>query len=176
VLFNQQRVGKNGASFRLFKFRTMRPGNGALITIGNDSRITSIGKFLRRSKFDELPQLFNVLKGEMSLVGPRPEVEFYVNDYTSYQRRVLNIVPGITDLSSLILSNESALLALASNPEQFYSKVLLRQKLRLSAIYSNQPSLPKYFTLLWWTFCALAHIPLPRINRIQKLLESCTFF
>jgi lipopolysaccharide/colanic/teichoic acid biosynthesis glycosyltransferase len=173
VIFSQQRIGINGRSFSLFKFRTMKQGKtGSRITIGKDDRITAIGHFLRRFKLDELPQLWNVIKGDMSLVGPRPEVSFYVDQYTSWQKNLLSVAPGITDLSSLILSNEADLLAKAPDPQKFYTQTLLKQKLRLSAIYASRPTISLYFLLLWWTALTLLHLPLTRVTRIRNLLGS----
>jgi lipopolysaccharide/colanic/teichoic acid biosynthesis glycosyltransferase len=173
VFFTQQRVGRNGELFSLYKFRTMRNDKkGNRITIGNDNRITGIGRILRKYKLDELPQLVNVIKGEMSLVGPRPEISFYVDQYSPWQRKLLTVRPGITDLSSLVLAKESELLAAAPDPEKFYISQLLRQKLRLSFIYGNHPSTGSYFLLLWWTFLTLLHIPLGRITKLRNLLAS----
>ena len=124
VLFKQVRVTKNGRLFKIYKFRTMRENSegNKQITVGNDSRITGVGHILRKTKLDELPQLFNVLKGEMSLVGPRPEVPKYVELYTEEQREILKVSAGITDYASIYFSNESELLGEAENPEEFYIK------------------------------------------------------
>jgi lipopolysaccharide/colanic/teichoic acid biosynthesis glycosyltransferase len=114
---------------------------GKQVTPSNDSRITKSGKFLRKYKLDELPQLFNVLKGEMSLVGPRPEVPTYVELYTPEQRKVLQLPPGITDLASIQFRNENELLAKAQNPEEFYIQEIMPQKLELNKQYIEQASL-----------------------------------
>ena len=112
VFFVQERIGKNGKPFKLIKFRSMREEltNQRLITVGNDSRITPVGKFIRKFKIDELPQLLNVFKGEMSIVGPRPEVRKYVDLYTTQQKRVLSVEPGLTDYASISFFNESDIL------------------------------------------------------------------
>jgi lipopolysaccharide/colanic/teichoic acid biosynthesis glycosyltransferase len=137
----QTRVGRNNKDFKIIKFRTMKTGSDkkGLLTIGgNDSRITKIGSNLRKYKLDELPQLFNVLKGDMSLVGPRPEVRKYVDLYSKEQLSVLNIKPGITDYASLIFFSESDLLAQSNNPEQTYIQEIMPEKLRINLIYLNQ--------------------------------------
>ncbi len=138
AFYKQVRVGKNGKEFKLFKFRTMRTGadKAGALTIGmRDSRITSIGYYLRRYKLDELPQLFNVLMGDMSFVGPRPEVPKYVAMYTAEQRVVLTVKPGITDYASIVYSEENALLASAENPEELYINKVMPAKLKLNMRY-----------------------------------------
>lgn len=142
ILYKQQRIGKNQQPFTLYKFRSMRvqPDNNQLLTIGNDSRITPIGRFIRQYKIDELPQLFNVLNGSMSLVGPRPEVAKYVNLYTTSQLKVLSVKPGITDWASIKYSNESELLAKAENPEEFYVSTIMPDKLALNLEYIKNQS------------------------------------
>lgn len=144
VLFRQTRIGRFGHEFKIYKFRTMVANAEALgkqITADGDQRITSSGKFLRKYKLDELTQLFNVLKGEMSIVGPRPEVPTYVALYTLEQRRVLEVPPGITDLASIHFRNESELLANTPNPEQAYIQAIMPQKLELNSQYIAQASL-----------------------------------
>jgi lipopolysaccharide/colanic/teichoic acid biosynthesis glycosyltransferase len=138
VLFTQQRVGRGGTPFGLLKFRTMVAdvsGRGRAITVGVDPRITKVGTVLRRYKLDELPQLWNVLRGDMGLVGPRPEVPTYVAGYTAEQREVLAVRPGITDPASLIYSDESTLLATFADPERAYVEEILPRKLALSRAY-----------------------------------------
>lgn len=152
ALYRQERVGKGGRLFRIHKFRTMRnearPGQSAL-TIGADARITRAGAWLRRSKLDELPQLVDVLCGDMSLVGPRPEVPRYVATYPDDVRAcVLSVRPGITDVASLTYRNESELLARASDPEREYREVVLPAKLRLSADYLRHATLASDLRLL----------------------------
>lgn len=144
VFYAQKRIGLSGKVFDLLKFRTMFVGSDkkGLLTVGaNDSRITKVGLFLRKYKLDELPQLFNVLNGTMSFVGPRPEVEKYVNLYTAQQRLVLNVRPGITDYSSIYFRNESELLSLSSNPEEFYIQRIMPQKIRLNKVYIHNQSI-----------------------------------
>ena len=140
LLFKQVRVTKNGRLFKIYKFRTMRENSegNKQITVGNDSRITGIGHILRKTKLDELPQLFNVLKGEMSLVGPRPEVPKYVELYTEEQREILKVSAGITDYASIYFSNESELLGEAENPEEFYIKKIMPYKIELNKKYIKE--------------------------------------
>ncbi len=141
VFFSQKRVGKNGIDFSLLKFRTMKKDadKKGLLTISNkDSRITAIGYFLRKYKIDELPQLFNVLAGDMSLVGPRPEVRKYVDLYSEEQKKVLSVLPGITDYASIEYSNENELIAKAEDPEQFYIKEVMPAKLRQNLKYISE--------------------------------------
>src|SRR5262249_39073602 len=136
ILFRQKRVGVNERLFLLYKFRTMRVGHvGSSVTAGDDPRVTPIGRWLRQTKWDELPQLFNVLKGEMSLVGPRPEVPEYVRHYTPEQRQVLAVRPGITGVSQLEFRCEEALLAGRDDVEAYYLSVVLPAKLRLDLRY-----------------------------------------
>lgn len=138
VFYKQQRVGLKGRDFILYKFRSMATGSdkkGLLTVGGKDSRITKAGYFIRKYKLDELPQLFNVLKGDMSFVGPRPEVRKYVDMYSEEQRRVLSVRPGITDIASMKYRNENDLLAKAENPEQYYIDVIMPDKLALNLNY-----------------------------------------
>lgn len=142
VLFRQTRVGRHGVPFTIHKFRSMRVEPGAAITVGEDPRITRSGRLLRASKLDELPQLWDVLRGAMSLVGPRPELPCYVALYPAELReQVLSVRPGITDPASLAFSHEAELLAAASDPEREYREVVLPAKLRLSADYAARASL-----------------------------------
>ena len=143
VLFIQKRIGYKGRPFFMYKFRTMvvdAEKKGNLLTVGGDPRITKSGRLLRKFKLDELPQLINVLKGEMSLVGPRPEVEKYVNLYTNEQREVLNLYPGITDPASIEYVNESELLAQSSDPEKLYVEKIMPEKIVLNLEYARQAS------------------------------------
>lgn len=142
--YRQIRIGKDEKPFKLFKFRTMRVGSdkNIRITIGErDSRITGIGYYLRKYKMDELPQLFNVLIGDMSFVGPRPEVPEYVALYDTEQKTVLNVKPGITDFASIVYSGENELLANAENPEELYIKKVMPAKLKLNLRYIKEMSL-----------------------------------
>ena len=141
VFFRQERVGKGGRSFQLWKFRTMRERaehEGPRLTVGRDPRITRVGAFLRRFKLDELPQLVNVLRGEMSLVGPRPEVPEYVARYTPEQRAVLELMPGITDPASIKYRNESELLAQSADPEASYVNRIMPDKIRMNLEYARR--------------------------------------
>lgn len=143
VFYIQARVGKNNHNFKLFKFRTMYADadeKGLLTVGGRDPRVTSIGYYLRKYKLDELPQLFNVLVGTMSLVGPRPEVNKYVDLYNTQQLQVLSIKPGITDFASLEFINENELLAQSSNPEETYINQIMPEKLMLNLKYIAQQS------------------------------------
>jgi lipopolysaccharide/colanic/teichoic acid biosynthesis glycosyltransferase len=137
VFFRQERVGRGGRTFRIYKFRTMRVGaeRAGQLTVGRDARVTRVGAVLRKAKLDELPQLLNVLKGEMSLVGPRPEVPKYVALYTPAQRRVLEVRPGITDLASIQFRDENDLLAGQADPERFYIEEVMPKKLELNLAY-----------------------------------------
>lgn len=138
VFFKQIRVGKNGKLFKILKFRTMvsnAEAKGMQITVGDDKRITKIGKVLRKTKIDELPQLFNVLIGNMSFVGPRPEVPKYVELYSEEQRKVLTVKPGITDLASIEYKDENDLLQSDENPEQKYIQEIMPAKLALNMQY-----------------------------------------
>ncbi len=143
VFYLQKRVGKNNRDFTLLKFRTMRvdSASDSLLTIGeDDSRITHSGAFLRRYKLDELPQLFNILKGDMSIVGPRPEVRKYVDMYNQRQKQVLTVRPGLTDYASLKYINESEVLAKYDNPEKAYVEVIMPEKLNLNLKYIKEKS------------------------------------
>lgn len=155
VFFCQKRVGKDGKDFEMIKFRSMYNEQEAtsLITIGeNDSRITRIGHYLRRYKIDELPQLWNVLIGDMSLVGPRPEVRRYVNMYTVEQRRVLSVRPGITDYASIEYIDENRLLAQADDPDKTYIEQIVPAKIALNMRYIEHQTLSEYFKIIFLTF------------------------
>ena len=145
VLFRQQRIGRQGKPFTLYKLRSMRPDNsGPLVTASNDSRVSSVGKVLRRFKLDEIPQLWNVLLGDMSLVGPRPEVPRYVDLSEPRWQRVLSVRPGLTDPVTLELRNEEEVLAaMPGDPEDNYKHKLLPGKLERSATYLARRT--------WWT-------------------------
>lgn len=142
VFFRQERIGRHGQPFRIYKFRSMRQDNAGLqITVGEDARITRSGRFIRAYKLDELPQLINVLLGDMSIVGPRPEVPRYVALYPAEVRaEVLSVRPGITDLASVQYRSESMLLAQSSNPEQTYVDTILPAKLALCRQYVRERS------------------------------------
>lgn len=154
VFFTQKRVGMNNKDFNLFKFRTMflNSENKGQLTIGyKDSRITNIGYSLRKYKIDELPQLINVLKGEMSIVGPRPEVPKYVKLYTIEQLEVLSVKPGLTDYASIKYMDENKLLSESENPEKLYLEVILKDKIRLNLIYIQNRSVTSYLTIIYLT-------------------------
>ena len=143
VFYRQVRVGKNGKTFRIFKFRTMvvdADKKGLQITVGRDNRITRMGALLRKTKLDELAQLINVFTGEMSFVGPRPEVPRYVDLYTPYQRQVLLVRPGITDYASIAYRNENDMLEGAEDPERMYIDVIMPDKIELNMKYLREIS------------------------------------
>lgn len=144
AFFRQVRVGRGGKEFRLLKFRSMRPGSellGQLTIGGRDTRITSVGYFLRKTKLDELPQLINVLFGDMSIVGPRPEVPRYVALYTPEQRSVLSVRPGITGMASMDYVDENEMLAKAADPERAYIEEVMPAKLALDLRYVSERSM-----------------------------------
>lgn len=153
VLYRQERVGRHGVPFRIHKFRTMQHGaGGPLLTAAADARITRAGAFLRRTRIDELPQFIDVLRGSMSLVGPRPEVPRYVAHYPAGLRdRVLAVRPGITDPASLAFIDEAALLAAAADPENEYVERILPRKLQVAADYADRASLRTDVAVLWRT-------------------------
>lgn len=170
IIFSQKRVGKNNIDFNVYKFRTMivNSENKSLITIGGrDSRITKVGYFLRKSKLDELPQLINVLIGQMSLVGPRPEVRKYVDLYSEKQLKVLNIRPGITDWASIIFRNENDLLEKSSDPEYYYINSIVPEKIQLNQIYVNNYNIAEYFKILGLTVLVIV-----RPKYISKLVTN----
>lgn len=158
VFFRQERVGRHGVPFRIHKFRTMREGAAGLqITVGADPRITRSGAWLRRTRLDELPQLIDVLAGDMSLVGPRPEVPRYVALYPADLReRALSVRPGITDPASIEFIDEAERLARAADPEREYVEVILPQKLRRAAEYAERATLASDLAVLWRTLGRLA--------------------
>lgn len=152
--YTQERIGKNGVPFKLYKFRTMRPDSdkGSLITVGgHDPRITRTGFYLRKYKLDELPQLWNVLRGDMSFVGPRPEVRKYVDMYTPEQRVVLSVRPGITDYASIEYADENELLGQSDDPERTYVEQIVPEKIRYNMKYINNNTLGEYFKIIFLT-------------------------
>ncbi|MBE6319597.1 MAG: sugar transferase [Bacteroidales bacterium] len=155
IFYRQVRVGRYNKDFRIFKFRSMRIGSdkGSLVTIGGrDPRITRSGYFIRKFKIDELPQLINVLVGDMSLVGPRPEVRHYVNYWTPEQMHVLDVRPGITDPASIKYRNENELLAQAEDPEKYYIEVIMQEKIKLYLEYAEKSSFWYDIKLIFQTF------------------------
>ena len=160
IFYKQSRVGLHNLDFPLYKFRTMysESDRGSLITIGeNDTRITKTGLFLRKYKIDEFPQFFNILKGEMSIVGPRPEVRKYVDLYTPEQMKVLSVRPGLTDYASIRYVNENALLAASDDPEQTYIHEIMPDKLALNLKYIEEQSLWVDLKIILKTFAAIIH-------------------
>lgn len=154
IFYKQSRVGKDNHDFYLYKFRTMveDADKKGLITIGGrDPRITRLGFYLRKYKIDELPQLMNVLRGDMSLVGPRPEVRKYVEKYNSRQRQILSVKPGITDYASIQYIDENELLAQSNDPEETYIQVVLPEKVAYNMKYINNQSIKEYFKILFLT-------------------------
>lgn len=155
VFYRQVRVGRHNKDFRIFKFRSMRVGSDkqGLITVGGrDPRVTRSGYFIRKYKLDEFPQLINVFVGDMSLVGPRPEVRKYVDMYTEEQMRVLDVRPGITDLASIRYRNENELLENAENPDQYYIDVIMQDKLAINLEYVANHSFWYDIKLIFKTF------------------------
>ena len=160
VFYRQVRVGRYNRDFRIFKFRSMRVGSdkGSLVTIGgHDPRVTRSGYFIRKFKFDELPQLINVLVGDMSLVGPRPEVRHYVDYWTEEQMRVLDVRPGITDPASIKFRNENELMEKAEDPEKYYIEVIMQEKIRLYLEYVQNHSFLYDLGLIFKTFFVIIH-------------------
>jgi lipopolysaccharide/colanic/teichoic acid biosynthesis glycosyltransferase len=161
VLYKQSRIGLNGKEFKVFKFRTMRSNSDklGLITVGGrDPRVTPIGYYLRKYKLDELPQLINVLTGDMSLVGPRPEVKKYVDLYNHEQSKVLTIRPGITDWASIYYRDENVILGQSADPEKDYIEKVMPDKLNYNLIYIENYGLVEYFKII---FSTLWHVFVP---------------
>ena len=158
VFYKQVRVGRNNMDFQLFKFRSMRvcSDKKGLITVGgHDPRITRSGYYIRKYKLDEFPQLINVFKGDMSLVGPRPEVRKYVDMYTEEQMHVLDVRPGITDLASIRYRNENELLERVNDPDKYYVEVIMPDKLRINLEYVARHSFTFDIRLIFQTFRAI---------------------
>ena len=175
VFFRQERIGRGGRPFFILKFRSMvadAPKKGGQITCGDDPRITPIGKWLRKSKIDELPQLFNVLKGDMSIVGPRPEVRRYVEMFQEDYDVILQVRPGITDLASIKYHDEAAILGQAANPEEEYVRCVLPEKIRLAKEYVARRSFWLDLTVIFGTLGRLAHDRLSQLWNRNKMKES----
>lgn len=154
VFFSQKRVGKDAVEFSMLKFRTMRANaeKEGFLTVGSvDTRITAAGYFLRKYKLDELPQLFNVIAGKMSIVGPRPEVKKFVDLYSSDQRIVLSVLPGITDIASIEFRNENELLAMQANPEEYYIRHIMPEKIEHNKKFIATPTAANYFRIIFLT-------------------------
>lgn len=172
IFFHQERVGYKGKTFRIWKFRTMAMNaeqRGKAITVGRDPRITRIGYWLRQFKLDELPQLFNVIKGEMSFVGPRPEVQRYVNLFKRDYAEILTVRPGITDLASLQYRNEAELLGLATDPEDVYIRQILPEKIRLAKEYIARSS-------FWFDLHIMVKTALALLQRSAPPVSSPVIF
>ena len=155
VFYRQERIGRNGQAFQLFKFRTMQKNadkNGKLTVGMRDTRITKVGYILRRSKLDEFPQFINVLKGDMSVVGPRPEVREFVDLYTPEQAEILKVKPGITDLASLEYYKENELLGKADDPKREYIEEIMPAKIELNKKYLKKASVGFDLKIIWRTF------------------------
>lgn len=153
--YSQERIGKNGKPFKLYKFRSMRIGSDkkGLITIGEkDNRITKTGIILRKYKLDELPQLWNVFIGDMSLVGPRPEVKKYTDLYTEEQKQVLQVRPGITDWASIKYVDENKILGESKDPDEAYINLIMPNKIKLNMVYIQHQTLGEYFKIIFTTF------------------------
>ena len=157
--YAQERIGKDGKPFKLYKFRSMRQDadKGSLITIGgHDPRITRMGYFIRKYKLDELPQLWNVFIGDMSLVGPRPEVERYTRLYTPEQRKVLLVLPGITDWASIEYVDENVILGKAEDPDKAYVEQIMPDKIRYNMKWIENQNVVEYFKIIFNTFFKIA--------------------
>ncbi len=158
IFYRQLRVGKNDKEFKVFKFRSMRVGSDmkGLITVGGrDPRVTRSGYYIRKYKLDELPQLINVFIGDMSLVGPRPEVRKYVDMYTEEQRKVLSVRPGISDYASIEYMDENVFLESAEDPDKTYIEEIMPAKIKLNMKFINNPSLANYFKIIWLTIVGI---------------------
>ncbi len=177
VFFRGERVGRHGKTFRIFKFRSMRPdseGNGKWNVGEQDERITRVGHFLRKSKLDELPQLLNVLKGDMSFVGPRPELRFYVDMYTEDEMPILDLKPGITDWASMANFEQFKGFTASEDPDEFYLEQVRPLKLRLQLYYRYNHGFWSDFVCIWWTiFKVLTHSQkLPK--DVQQIVDDYT--
>ena len=178
VFFRQQRIGRNFTRFIIYKFRTMvvdAEKNGLRITSRGDNRVTRVGRILRKLKIDELPQLINVLKGEMSLVGPRPEVEEYVKLYEQDYTEILKSRPGITDVSSIIFREEEVVLKNQIDPEWYYKKILLPEKIRLSKEYTKNSSFLYDLKLVLTTIHKIFYPPAIRYNAYSQKMGQNSF-
>lgn len=169
VFFKQKRMGKKFKSFYIYKFRSMiqnAPGKGPEVTVGGDSRITRTGVFLRKLKIDELPQLINVLKGDMSLVGPRPEMQKYVEMYKNDYEEILSVRPGITDISSITFRDEESVLRSKDDPEWYYQNVLLPEKIKLAQEYIKNATFFYDLKMIFMTLYRLFNYEPPKSSKI----------
>ena len=173
VIYAQDRVGRGGQRYRIFKFRTMRERAGfdSTVTVAGDNRVTQLGKWLRRFKLDELPQLWNVLRGDMSLVGPRPDVPGYADRLSGESARLLELRPGVTGLATLVFRDEEELLARTSNPVKFNDLVLYPAKVRINLDYLNRISFVEDLRLILLTIwpARLCH---PERERVERALQN----
>ena len=177
VFYKQVRVGRNNMDFQLFKFRSMRVGSDkkGLITVGgHDPRITRSGYYIRKYKLDEFPQLINVFKGDMSLVGPRPEVRKYVDMYTEEQMHVLDVRPGITDLASIRYRNENELLERVNDPDKYYVEVIMPDKLRINLEYVARHSFTFDIRLIFQNILELLYRNSPK-RAFYSIDYSCNY-
>jgi len=161
IFYLQSRVGKNNRDFRMYKFRSMRPDSDTLglLTIGDhDPRVSRAGKFLRKAKLDELPQMLNILKGDMSFVGPRPEVRKYVELYSAEQMKVLNVRPGLTDYASLEYIDEDRILGQSEDPDRVYITEIMPAKLELNIRYIKERSFAKDILIILQTITRIFHL------------------
>lgn len=173
VFFRQVRVGQGGSTFRMWKFRTMVAGadRGPQLTVEGDDRIFAAGHVLRRWKLDELPQLLNVLVGDMTLVGPRPEVPRYVDRYTPRDRAVLDLVPGVTDPASVLYRNEGSILAASADPERLYVQTIMPEKIAINLAYAARATLWTDMTVILSTLTA-GRFPIAGSARAEPLRGS----
>ena len=175
VFFRGVRVGQYGKEFKIFKFRSMRPdseGHGKWNVVDKDNRITKVGHFLRKSKLDELPQLLNVVKGDMSLVGPRPELQYYVNMFTEKEKPILDLKPGITDWASMTNFEQFKVFTSADDPDKFYLEKVRPLKIKLQLYYRYNHSFMGDIKCIFWTvFKVLTHSQkLP--EDVQRIVEK----
>ncbi len=180
VIYSQKRVGHNGRLFNLYKFRSMVVNAdriGTSVTTGHDPRITKVGRILRKTKLDELPQLWNVLKGDMSFVGPRPDVQEIINNYTAEMKRILEVRPGITSNASLHLRNEEELLSLAKEPDKAYEEIFVPAKIKLAMEHVHRNSFPFDLGILLqtvWILTVGRVLPVkehPVVKEIKRKIE-----
>ena len=177
VFFRGERVGRHGKTFRIFKFRSMRPdseGNGKWNVGEQDERITRVGHFLRKSKLDELPQLLNVLKGDMSFVGPRPELRFYVDMYTEDEMPILDLKPGITDWASMANFEQFKGFTASEDPDEFYLEQVRPLKLRLQLYYRYNHGFWSDFVCIWWTILKVLTHSQKLPKDVQQIVDDYT--
>lgn len=179
VFFRGTRVGIGGSDFEIIKFRSMIPdaeGQGKWNVGMGDPRLTPVGRFLRASKLDELPQFFNVVRGDMSLVGPRPELRFYVDMYTEREGRILTVRPGITDWASLVNYSQYQKFSEVLDPDEYYLSNIRPLKLHLQLFSIEEPPLRNYFAVLFWTFVNLFSRSITLPKRVQSSIAEYSRF